>query len=77
MYPRRPYRSSSTRKYSKPRYGGQRYGGQSRNFSRTAAAGQRDTISVVIKQTYGAKINVANGGLRFGFNPFMNLMQAP
>lgn len=71
MYRREPYRSSSTRKYSnfKPRYGG-----QSRNFSRSAASGQRDTVSVVVKQTYGAKIDIKNGGIRFGFNPFQNLM---
>lgn len=73
MYPRGKYRSSSTRKYSnfKPRYGG-----QSRKFSRTTAAGQRDTVSVVVKQTYGAKIDIVNGGIRFGFNPFLNLMKA-
>ena len=72
MYPRKNYRSFSTRKYSKPRYGG-----QSRTFSRSAAAGQRDTVSVVIKQTYGAKINLIKDGIRFGFNPFLNLMQSP
>lgn len=71
MYRNRPYRSSSTRKYSnfKPRYGG-----QSRQFSRSVAAGQRDTVNVVVKQTYGCKIDINDGGVRFGFNPFQNLM---
>ena len=72
MYPRKNYRSFSTRKYSKPRYGG-----QSRYFSRTTASGQRDITSVVIKQTYGARISVVEGGVRFGFNPFLNLMKSP